>query len=795
MNFKHLTTEPPRSFPFHKNLAISFGVLLLSLTAPAILPKSVLAQDTQTSSTSRRLETIYIIGSGENRATKASGSAHVINEAVLERFEYDDIQRVLQQVPGVYIRDEDGFGLRPNIGIRGANSERSGKVVLLEDGVLLGPAPYSAPAAYFVPLATRMVGIEVFKGPAAIRTGPYTVGGAINYITSETPDNGYEGMIDLAVGNFGYVKTHGRMGVGNEYLGLLLEGARLTSSGFKELDGGGDTGFEKNEVMAKFRANTNPANYIFHRIDLKFGWADELSNESYLGLSDEDFEQNPYRRYRASQLANMDWERFQIEGSYGIWIGKYLEARLTAYQHNFGRAWFKFNRFADNTSASEVLRSENRDLSGGGSRVRVTQFEILRGNASSSALNGNSGLLRIGTNDRSFVSQGLQLDGILSLSHSEQFEQSIRFGTRLHYDEIERNHTEDTYEMEVRGEDLDNPPLGSLVRTTDPRISTLSNKESALAFSAYIEDTVTLFDQLTVTPGLRLEVISSESQTFSISQDTSDAPRLDSEQTVWIPGLGVQYQFTPTFSALAGVHRGFSPVAPGEPESIEPELSTNYEAGARYIHNSSLIEAIGYFNNYENLLVNCTFSAGCNNDDVGSQINAGAIYIYGLEVSARHRISLPAYLNLELRGQYTLTLSEFQDAITGSQQPQFEDVEVGDRLPYVPEHQTNLSAVLSAPIGDLVASIGVSYTFVDQMRNRASSGEAGENNLTEEDFTDPQHIMDLSMQLDTSEQSRMYVRIDNVLDQANLVSRRPFGARAGRPLTIQLGYTHRFGAQ
>ncbi len=94
---------------------------------------------------------------------RVAGSAHVIGRDELELTEQNDVHRVLQQVPGVYVRDEDGYGLRPNIGLRGAASDRSSKVTLMEDGVLFAPAPYSAPAAYYFPLITRMDSVDLYK--------------------------------------------------------------------------------------------------------------------------------------------------------------------------------------------------------------------------------------------------------------------------------------------------------------------------------------------------------------------------------------------------------------------------------------------------------------------------------------------------------------------------------------------------------------------------------------------------------------------------------------------------------
>ena len=120
----------------------------------------------------------------------------------------------------MYIRDEDGFGLRPNIGLRGGNSDRSAKITLLEDGVPLSPAPYAAPAAYYFPMTMRIVGVEVIKGAAAIRHGPQTIGGAINLRTRRVPVNATIAGVDTAYGAFNTLKAHGFTGYGTEQWGV-----------------------------------------------------------------------------------------------------------------------------------------------------------------------------------------------------------------------------------------------------------------------------------------------------------------------------------------------------------------------------------------------------------------------------------------------------------------------------------------------------------------------------------------------------------------------------------------------
>ena len=199
------------------------AALLFLFSLPALH-----AQEPAPSSDAGRLEEVTVTGIlGE--PDRVTGSAHRIGQDLLETFQYDDINRVLNLVPGVYSREEDGVGLRPNIGLRGGSADRSQKVTLMEDGVLISPAPYSAPAAYFFPLTARMVGVEVFKGPSSIQHGPQTIGGAINLISAPIPGN-TELLAGVAGGSNAYRQLHVRGGTQHERLGVLGEYVHLTAA-------------------------------------------------------------------------------------------------------------------------------------------------------------------------------------------------------------------------------------------------------------------------------------------------------------------------------------------------------------------------------------------------------------------------------------------------------------------------------------------------------------------------------------------------------------------------------------
>jgi hypothetical protein len=54
--------------------------------------------------------TMTILGKTDDLKTSA-GSANRIDQDELEKFEFDDIHQILSKIPGVNIRQEDGFGV------------------------------------------------------------------------------------------------------------------------------------------------------------------------------------------------------------------------------------------------------------------------------------------------------------------------------------------------------------------------------------------------------------------------------------------------------------------------------------------------------------------------------------------------------------------------------------------------------------------------------------------------------------------------------------------------------------
>lgn len=717
------------------------------------------AESTEATPESER-EVIYdrvmIIGTSE-AAKRVPGSGHVIDLDELEKQQYSDVQRILRQVPGINIQEEDGFGLRPNIGIRGTGVERSSKVTLMEDGVLIAPAPYSAPSAYYNPTAGRMETVEVRKGSAAIRQGPHTNGGVINFVSTSIPGES-SGRLRLSAGEHGLAKLEGRYGASWESFGFLVETFQQQADGFKNLDGGGDTGFELEDYMVKARVNSSADARIYQELEIKLGRTEQDGDETYLGLTAADFASDPYRRYRGSQNDNITSDHEQVQLRHYIRPSDHFDITTTFYRNDFFRNWYKTESTLGTSNGSILSNPE----------AFATELQVLRGEIDSV---DDAVLLR--NNRRDYYSQGIQSVLGFDLATGDTLHE-LQVGVRWHEDEEDRFQEDDRFAM--RG--------GDLVLTTAGAPGSQSNRiGEAESLALFVEDRISLGD-LTLTPGLRYESIDTRRLDFGRSDPQRTGADLgirNNSIDVFIPGFGIDYQLDADWSLFGSLHRGFSPPSPSSTEEVDAEKSVNYEAGIRFERARARFEAVAFFNDYSNLLGTDTLSGG--GTGTGDQFNGGEAEIQGLEIGFSTELYRGSSFQVPLRGAYTYTSTEFSTSFETSFADWQPLVERGDELPFVPDHQ------VFAEIGFEAQgwNVFLSANWVDETRTRA-----GQGTIPESESLDSRLVLDLGSRVTFAKRYSVFLQVRNLTDEVYVAARRPYGLRPGLPRTAVAGFSVEF---
>ncbi len=322
-------------------MKLKLSLILTALSSIVMAQTTTQKDSTATDSVQKLNEVIIktnVIFGNKYRAKNRTGSAYYISASELKKLGYVDINRVLRTVPGVSIVEEDGFGLRPNISLRGTSPERSSKISLMEDGVLIAPAPYTAPAAYYFPSVARMEAVEILKGSSQVQYGPFTSGGAINMVSTQIPD-AFSGRVKATYGSFNSQQLYASLGNSYELFGYSIEYLKLKSDGFKKLLDDANTGFDKNDVVAKFRLNTSKKARVQQALEFKFQYADEVSNETYLGLTDADFKADAFDRYDSSQKDQMMNDHLQLLITHELDFSKNLRLTTNGYYNSFSRNW------------------------------------------------------------------------------------------------------------------------------------------------------------------------------------------------------------------------------------------------------------------------------------------------------------------------------------------------------------------------------------------------------------------------------------------------------------------------
>jgi Fe(3+) dicitrate transport protein len=734
--------------------------LLASTITLAIMANSALAHSPKAAD-----ETVTIFGSTDN-AQAATGAAQYISEDDLAKFVYSDIQRVIRQVPGVSVQVEDGYGLRPNISIRGVATERSGRITLLEDNILIAPAPYSAPSAYYFPTAGRMSAVEVVKGPAAITQGPYTIGGALNMVSTPIPDM-QSGQVTLEAGQDATYRLHADYGDKlDNGLGYLVEVHQWQSDGFQNIErSNNDTGLDITDLTAKFAYAPKDS---AHSVELKLQMTDQDSNQSYLGLTDADFSQNSTKRYGVSALDNIATEHSQVILRYGYEINENLNFTATAYNNQHKRDWFKTEGIdldgSDNaqdfsrTSWSNVISAINTNQ--GINDLSVDQLQgILDGDLDTAV-----GSIQVRSNAREYFSRGVQF-GLYWDKTIGNTKHQLEVGLRIHEDEEDRLQRNSTYQQ-LNGQ-LQLNDLGELGNAGN-------RVQEAQAIALHVYDRIQ-FGNWTLTPGIRFEDIKQQRTRYNDGETRTFRDERENDTQVALPGLGALYKVDENWTLVAGAHKGFT--APSNSPNVSEEEAINYELGFRFVNNNLNAEAIYFLSDYKNILGQCTASSG-SDCEIGDAFNGDAATVQGIEFMLKSELAEFSGIRVPLNVTYTYINSEFDTDIADTDF--FGDVSAGDPIPYIPEQQGQVSIGLEGNNW----STYINAVYVDEVCVRASCGDFEQ--------TDGSLTFDIAANYQLSDDLKLFARIENLTDEQDIVSRQPYGARPNKTRAFSIGAQYSF---
>jgi Fe(3+) dicitrate transport protein len=670
---------------------------------------------------------LEVIGTPE-RLEHIPGSGQILSKEELEQSRVFTVNEALRKVPGIHVRDEEGFGLRPNIGIRGLNPTRSTKVTLLEDGIPLVYAPYGDNASYFHPSIERFERIEVLKGAGQNIFGPQTIGGVINYITP-TPPREFAGSIAATGGNRDYFNGKLQLGGNN----MLLDITRKQGHGARD-----NTDHEINDL--NFKAVIDLGGH--QALTLRASYFTEDSTVTYTGLTEAEY-RNFGPRYNPFKNDKFETERTGLSTTHQVQLAE--EALLTTnlYYSYFGRDWWRQS-------------STTTDTQGGAAGIAFRDARLAGNRVNPDLLNSNQGRLR------NYHTWGIEPR--LTLEHGAfGVKNELTAGLKAHFEEQKRKQKNGT---SPTGRD------GTLVE---------DNVRQTKAYSGFIQNRF-LFGNWTLTPNLRYEFIDS-TRTNRLPGGVKGTDTFDK----WMPGLGGTYNPLKKLTIFAGVHQGFAPPRTediiglaGTSTDVGPEESTNWELGLRAEpFTGASLDATLFRNDFSRQIAVGSIAGGA------TPLAEGETRYQGLEFSGRLGFADGWFV----RGAYTyLPTAEQTTAfkqvvggatVTGSA--------AGKRLPYAPKQQ--LTAALGYAKGALEAQLEAVYVG-EQFSDFANTDTAAANGQFGKitDYT----IWNAALNYKLDKKGlTLFVTVKNLADKTYIVDRTR-GILPGSPRLVQVGLKYNF---
>jgi Fe(3+) dicitrate transport protein len=714
-----------------------------------------------------------VIGTGPSAMEHIPGSGRVITQEQLFENHRLTINEALREVPGVNVRDEDGFGIRPNIGIRGLDPTRSRKIHIMEDGVPIMIMPYGDPSSYYFPPLFRFDRIEILKGSGQLLYGPQTIGGVMNMIT-RMPPRTPQGNLEIRAGNLSYINTH------LDYGGMWGKSGYLADITHYQGETPRFTNIRAQVNDATFKTVqelSNQSTLLF-----KFNYYQENSGIGYQGRTENEFQSGA--RYTPFTNDNMDFRRIGLHLAHQYTFNANLSVTTNYFGHYISRDW-------------------TRQVTNPGSCITAGTFNT--GNAicaeSTSATPGNGRF----TNAREYTVYGVEPRFHLT-HHLFGIGNEAEFGARFMYEESNRLQTRNL-----------TSGLGQSCFGGSNAQSCIgeNNLRKTNAFAFFFQNRFLLTDQITITPGVRVESVM-----YSQQDRTANSGNGQFNHTSIIaplPGIGATYSPTKQYTFFAGVHRGFAPpqvsdaIQSNNVVDLDAELSWNYELGLRANPTYWMWNELTFFRmDFQNQIISQSAAGGTG----ATLTNAGETMHQGIEFATKLdmldmvrgqnpnedvflQVNYTWVAEAEFKGTRNsnlgcISLSPAERTAYGcaatpfglSAAPSAPASTKGHRLPYAPKHMLEAAiGYVNRPFGfdGRVETQCISDMFSDDLNSVTPTPNGQRGNISgwcAINLAATQYVKPLN--------ATFYFTGKNILDQTYVVDRSR-GMYAGLPALYQVG--------
>lgn len=309
-------------------------VMLTALTVPA------LAQESKPLTLPR----IDVIGGEKASLFNTSGSADYVTKEQVKERKPISAQDAIKQVSGVHVVETEGFGLFPRISFRGLNPDMSRKTLLLEDGAPVQLGPFTDPSSYYMAPIERMESIEVLKGSSALRYGPSTIGGTINYVTKAPPSTP-GGALTFSGGNQNTMSGLLEAGGTFDNSAVSVNWLRMGSDGNRE-----NNRFDIDDVMLKFGTSLSESHYV----GAKLTYYRNRAQATYRGLTEQEYQENHLQNPAKDDFIEVDRIGFDLNHEWEFSGQSRLKTLF--YTNTANRDWWRENI----DSSTLALQGDNR---------------------------------------------------------------------------------------------------------------------------------------------------------------------------------------------------------------------------------------------------------------------------------------------------------------------------------------------------------------------------------------------------------------------------------------------------